>query len=123
MDVNILTKMSSKSYVDGIKVDDSQSISHYDGSELKIISGENGNVKYIKLTNDDLMNLFTKPTEGKMLTERLLSDFDLSHEDSIKSQKSKFKTKTKSKPKTKSKHKKNKGKGKKKTRSKNKRKK
>lgn len=122
MDVNILTKMSSKSYVDGIKVDDSQSISHYDGSELKIISGENGDVKYIKLTNDDLMNLFTKPTEGKMLTERLLSDFDLSDEDSIKSQKSKSKskTKTKSKPKTKSKHKKKKGKGKKKTRGKNK---
>lgn len=117
MDVNILTKMSSESYVDGIKVDDSQSISHYDGSELKIISGENGNVKYIKLTNDDLMNLFTKPTEGKMLTERLLSDFKVTGKD-------KSKTKTKSKKKTKSKNKKKtRGKNKKKTRGKNKRKK
>tara|TARA_B110000879_G_scaffold201749_1_gene277216 strand:+ start:268 stop:651 length:384 start_codon:yes stop_codon:yes gene_type:complete len=100
MAVNIDSYGISKTYNNGHLISGLNYDANYNGDELNLaIQNQDGKVVYMKMDNDDIMQLFNGPIHKKPLHERIENDF--------KTYKSHYvtKSKTKSKPKSKPKNK------------------
>ena len=117
MALNIDSYGMSRTYNNGRLIQGLDYDANYDGDELNLaMKNHDGKLIYMKMNNDEIMDLFNQPSHNKSLHDRIDNDFKSSRTSSNrfskslhsktksnKGKKSQRKTKSKSKSKTKSK--------------------
>ena len=121
MTLNIDSYGMSRTYDNGNLVHGIDYDANYDGDELNLAMKNNqGKIIYMKMNNDEIMDIFNQPSHNKSLHQRISNDFKSKTNSKTKSKarsKSKTRSKTRSKGKTRSKTRSNKTKSKSYTRS------
>ena len=117
MALNIDSYGMSRTYNNGRLIQGLDYDANYDGDELNLaMQNHDGKLIYMKMNNDEIMDLFNQPAHNKSLHDRIDNDFKSSRSlsnrfskslhsktKSKKGKKSQRKTKSKSKSKSKSK--------------------
>ena len=118
MALNIDSYGMSRTYNNGRLIQGLDYDANYDGDELNLaMQNHDGKLIYMKMNNDEIMDLFNQPSHNKSLHDRIDNDFKSSSRSlsnrfskslhsktkSKKGKKSQRKTKSKSKSKSKSK--------------------
>lgn len=119
MALNIDSYGMSRTYNNGRLIQGLDYDANYDGDELNLaMQNHDGKLIYMKMNNDEIMDLFNQPSHNKSLHDRIDNDFKSSRSSSNRFSKS-LHSKTKSKKGKKSQRKtKSKSKSKSKTKSK-----
>ena len=119
MALNIDSYGMSRTYNNGRLIQGLDYDANYDGDELNLaMQNHDGRLVYMKMNNDEIMDLFNQPSHNKSLHDRIDNDFKSSRSSSNRFSKS-LHSKTKSKKGKKSQRKtKSKSKSKSKTKSK-----
>jgi hypothetical protein len=110
MALNIDSYGMSRTYNNGRLIQGIDYDANYNGDELNLaIQNHDGKLIYMKMNNDEIMELFNQPSHNKSLHDRINNDLQLSHsrtkskKDNQSQRKTRSKLKSKSKSKTKSK--------------------
>jgi hypothetical protein len=108
MALNVDSYGMSRTYNNGKLIQGLDYDANYNGDELNLaIQNHDGKLVYMKMDNDEIMELFNQPTHSKSLHDRIGNDFrssrslsNRSYKSSRSNSKSKKTTKSKTKPKT-----------------------
>ena len=77
MSIFIHSSGATKSIINGNVMDDKSFDAKYDGTNMKI-SGHDKDKKFnVKMTNDDIMELLSKPSSNLTLKQRLMNDYNV----------------------------------------------
>jgi len=74
MDSYIKNTGNYKTIIDGNVVDQAKWDLVYDGNELNLEAKQNGDLLYMNLTNDDIINLLQVPASNHTMDKRILQD-------------------------------------------------
>ena len=104
MSLNIDSYGMSRTYNDGHLIHGIDYNADYDGDKLNFIMHDNsGKIVYMKMNNDEIMDLLNKDTNKQSLHNRIKNDFTKTRRKSKSNSKSKSKSRSKSKSKSKTK--------------------
>ena len=113
MSIFIHSSGETKSIINGNVLTDKSFNANYDGKNMKITGHDKDKNFNVKMTNDDIMELLSKPSSNLTLKQRLMNDYNVKpsiYTKRVKShkkyKKNNNKTKTKNKNKNKNKNKK-----------------
>ena len=79
MSIFIHSSGETKSVINGNVVDDKSFDASYNGKNMKIIGHDKDKNFNVKMTNDDIMELLTKPSSSLTLKERLMNDYNINN--------------------------------------------
>jgi len=89
MSIFIHSSGETKSIINGNIMDDKSFDATYNGKNMKITGHDKDKIFNVKMTNDDIMELLSKPSSNVTLKQRLMNDYNVKSSIYTKKQKSK----------------------------------
>ena len=89
MSIFIHSSGETKSIINGNIMDDKSFDATYNGKNMKITGHDKDKIFNVKMTNDDIMELLSKPSSNVTLKQRLMNDYNVKSSIYTKNQKSK----------------------------------
>ena len=77
MSIFIHSSGETKSIINGNVLTDKSFDANYDGKNMKITGHDNDKKFNVKMTNDDIMKLLSKPSSNLTLKQRLMNDYNV----------------------------------------------
>lgn len=77
MSIFIHSSGETKSIINGDVLTDKSFVANYDGKNMKITGHNNDNKFNVKMTNDDIIELLSKPSSKLTLKQRLMNDYNV----------------------------------------------
>ena len=77
MSIFIHSSGETKSIINGNVLNDKSFDANYDGKNMKITGHDNDKKFNVKMTNDDIMKLLSKPSSNLTLKQRLMNDYNV----------------------------------------------
>ena len=76
MSIFIHSSGETKSIINGNIMDDKSFDATYNGKNMKITGHDKDKIFNVKMTNDDIMELLSKPSSNLTLKQRLMNDYN-----------------------------------------------
>ena len=77
MSIFIHSSGATKSIINGNVMDDKSFDAKYDGINMKITGHDKDKKFNVKMTNDEIMELLSKPSSNLTLKQRLMNDYNI----------------------------------------------